>query len=88
MFTRMAAPPKRAATPTAPVLIGTPGLLVDEALPPEVAAGKVVVGVVMPLVNGIPVPVEPPLKAGGTVVAVGLGVSVVLAELRTLEKRC
>jgi len=54
----MTAPPKRAATPTAPVAAGaaTPGDRVFWPPPPavDVAAGYVVVGVLTPLVNGIP----------------------------------
>jgi hypothetical protein len=60
-------------------------LLVSWSPPAEVAAGKVVVGVVTPLVNGIPsVPVLALVKAGVVVVADALGVPDVLSGFKTL----
>lgn len=64
----MAAPPKRAAAPTAPVFMGiaAPSGLDDSAGPPtDVAAGKVVVGVVTPLVKGTPSDAELALVNAG-----------------------
>lgn len=64
----------------------TPGLeVLDEVVPPDVAAGTVDVGVGTPLVNGTPaVPDEAPEKAGATEVADGSGVAVELSEFKTL----
>lgn len=78
-----AAPPKRAAAPMAPVLMGMAGFDLEEVVAVE-AAGTVEVGVDMPLVKGMPaVPVLAPLYAGDVVVAPACGVPVWLA-LRTL----
>ena len=49
-----AAPPKRAAAPTAPVIIGIAAPSEELEPPADVAAGKVVVAVATPLVKGTP----------------------------------
>jgi len=82
----MAAPPKRAAAPTAPVFMGTPRpLLVDDAW---VATGAVDDGVATPEVKGTPpdVAVDAPLKAGTCEEADVSGLAVLLVGLRTLRR--
>ena len=89
MFIITAAPPKRAAAPTAPVILGAaaPPLLLLLLLL-ELATGALLVatledGTGIPLVKGVP---ETELAAEKSVppeVAVGFGVAVVFAGLRT-----
>lgn len=83
-LTRTAAPPNRAAAPTAPVIIGA-AFLVDEVAP--VAAGAVDVGTGMPEVKGTPPPLalEAPVKAGSWELAEGLGLAVLFWGFRTLR---
>ena len=86
-FASTAAPPKRAAAPIAPVLMGAAAPRLGEVAPP-VAAGAVEVGVGIPDVYGMPaVPVLAPLKAGGLLEAEGSGLAVVFIGLRTLEAK-
>lgn len=90
---KTAAPaPNNAAAPTAPVLIGMAGPLVDE-LTASVAAGPApsvvgltcVVGVGWSEVNGTSEADDAPVKPGAPVVAEGSGPAVALG-LRTLRK--
>lgn len=76
MFRRNAAPPNKAAAPTAAVCMGTP------AVEAEVPAPAVAVAET-PEVNGTELPLVAPLKAAEVVVA--LGVATVLLGLRTLQ---
>lgn len=82
MFIRTAAPPKRAAAPTAPCREAAAP--VGEAAGVELATGPVVEGLGTPLVKGTPEPVEAPGKAAVVVVALGLGVAEAASGLRTL----
>lgn len=97
MFIITAAPPKRAATPTAPVFMGIaiPLLLalapVPEALAPPAPLPVAVAGAIaedgagMPLVNGTADASLAPEKAGACVLAVALGVALGFAGLSTLD---
>jgi hypothetical protein len=85
----IAAPPNRAAAPTAAVFTGIarPDELLVPSLPAvaDVAAGKVVVGVETPLVKGMPVvPLLALVKAGVALVSDGFGVPDVLSGFKTL----
>ena len=97
MFIITAAPPKRAATPTAPVFMGIAIPLVLELVPaleePAPAAPVAEAfgfataedGVGMPLVNGTAEAMLAPEKAGICVLAVTLGMAVESIGLRTLD---
>jgi hypothetical protein len=85
MFTSIAAPPNRAAAPTAAVFIGTPAPWEEDDVCVPLAIGLVLVGVGTPEVKGTPaVPVPVAVKAGAPVLAVGSGLTVLLDGLRTL----
>jgi hypothetical protein len=91
MFKIIAAPPKRAAAPTAPVFMGAAKALVLElvAAPEAVAAlGALAIaeeGVGIPLVNGTADTELAPEKTGACVLAVRFGVAVVSKGLSTLD---
>jgi hypothetical protein len=97
IFIITAAPPKRAATPTAPVFMGIaiPLVLELDAAPdapaplallaPLLGAAIAEDGVGMPLVNGTAEALLAPEKAGICVLAVTLGVAVESAGLSTLQ---
>lgn len=78
MFASSAAPPNSAAAPTAAVCTGTPAVWgrVEVAFPEPVGE--------RPEGKGSAEPLEAPLKAGGELDAVALGVAVLLSGLRTL----
>ena len=84
-----AAPPNRAAAPTAPVRIaGASWELVRVVETPpgfaDVATGAVDVGAGTPLVNGTPLP-GPALGKAGGLLALGLGVAVEFDGFNTLR---
>lgn len=84
----IAAPPKSAAAPIAPVWSGAgalPELVPAAAEAIDVGASVLteVVAVVTPLVNGSSVAELAPLKAGSWVVAVGLAEAVLLPGFNT-----
>jgi hypothetical protein len=94
MFIITAAPPKRAATPTAPVFMGIAIPLMLELAPaldapaPVAEAAALVTatdGVGMPLVNGTAEALLAPEKAGICVLAVILGMADGFFGLSTLE---
>ena len=82
MFIRTAAPPKRAAAPTAPCREEAAPVGVELAV--ELATGPVVEGLATPLVKGTSEADEAPGKAAVVVVALGLGVAEAAWGLRTL----
>ncbi len=84
MFAKTAAPPNRAATPTAPVFIGAARALLDDEWA-AVATGAVVVAGGTPEVKGTPVALLAPENAGPWVEAVGFGVAVLFRGFRTLD---
>lgn len=84
----MAAPPNKAAAPTAPVFIGMPAApdeLLEDArvVVAEPAAAILDVGAVTPEVKGTSVPELAPENAGVAEVCAGFAVAIVLLGFRT-----